>query len=98
MTQNLIDILNNVKEKFTDNSDMLYTSYGTAKEVRDELDSYMEQLSKSNNNCIEDLNVHFLPASTFQEHALQNNWCKEYMQLSEQFDSIYILIKSQLSN
>ena len=51
MIQDLIDILDKVKERFTDNSDLLWTSYETAKEVRDELNIYMEQLSKGDKSC-----------------------------------------------
>jgi len=94
MIENLIYIIKQVKEKFTDSSDMLWTSYETAKEVRDELDVYMEQLSKGNKICLENLNMHFLPTSTFQEHSLQNDWTKEYMKLSERFDSIYAELKN----
>ncbi len=89
MTKDLVDILNIVKAKFTDNSDMLWTSYETAKEVRDELDDCIEQLSKGDKSCLENLNMHFLPTSTFQEHSLQNGWTEEYMKLSEKFDNIY---------
>ena len=94
MTQNLIDILNNVKEKFTDNSDMIWTSYETAKEVRNELDSCIEQLDNGDKSCLETLNMHFLPTSTFQEHSMQNGWTNEYIKLSEIFDSIYAKIKN----
>jgi len=94
MTLELIDILNKVKEKFTDDSDLLWTSYETAKEVRNELDVCIEQLGKGDKSCLENLNMHFLPTSTFQEHSLQNNWTNEYMKLSEKFDSIYAKIKN----
>ncbi len=93
MTLELIDILIKIKERFTDNSDMLWTSYESAKEVRDELDDFLEQLKKDDISCLEDLNLHFLPTSTFQEHSLQNNWTKEYMKLSDQFDRIYSKMK-----
>lgn len=94
MTQDLIDILNVLKAKFTDNSDMLWTSYETAKEVRDELATYIDQLKKGDESCLENLNMHFLPTSTFQEHSLQNGWTQEYMKLSEKFDSIYAKVKN----
>jgi hypothetical protein len=94
MTQELIDILEQVKEKFTDSSDLLWTSYENAKEIRDELDACIEQLSKGDISSLESLNMHFLPTSTFQEHSLQNGWAKEYMKLSETFDSIYARLKN----
>ena len=94
MTQELIDILSKIKVRFTDNSDLLWTSYENAKEVRDELDACMEQLNKGDKSCLENLNMHFLPTSTFQEHSLQNEWAEEYMKLSEKFDSIYAKMKN----
>lgn len=89
----LIEILNRIKEIFTDDSDLLWTSYETAKELRDELDIYIGQLEKGDKSCLENLYTHFLPASTFQDHSLQNNWAKEYSKLAEEFDSIYIELK-----
>jgi hypothetical protein len=86
--------LKKVKEQFTDNSDMVWTGCETAKEVRDELDGYIEQLSKGYTGCLKNLNLHFAPTSTFQEHSLQNGWAKEYLQLSKEFDSIYKSIKN----
>ena len=94
MTKELIDILYKVRERFTDESDLLWTSYETAKELRDELNVCIEQLSKGDISCLENLNMHFLPTSTFQEHSLQNGWSKEYLELSESFDRIYTKIKS----
>jgi hypothetical protein len=94
MTENLIYILKQVKERFTDSSDMLWTSYETAKEVRDELDVYIEHIKIGDKTCLDNLNMHFLPASTFQEHSLQNGWSKDYMILSDKFDSIYAKIKN----
>jgi hypothetical protein len=73
---------------------LLWTNYGTAKELRDELDACMEQLNKGDKSCLEDLNMHFLPTSTFQEHSLQNGWTEEYMKLSGKFDSIYARMKN----
>ena len=52
MTKDLVDILYIVKAKFTDNSDMLWTSYETAKEVRDELTGYINQINKSDKSCL----------------------------------------------
>ena len=94
MMQDLIDIVKRIKEKFTDDSDLLWTSYSSAKELRDELDIYIDQLSKGDKSCLESLNMHFLPTSTFQEHSLQNDWTKEYMKLSTKFDSIYAKTKN----
>jgi hypothetical protein len=94
MTEELIRIVIKVKEKFTDKSDLLWTSYNTAKELRDELDIYIGKLTNGDKSCLDELNMHFLPTSTFQEHSLMNDWAEEYMKLSEEFDNIYAKMKN----
>jgi hypothetical protein len=89
MMQELVEIINTVKEKFTDDSDLLWTSYDNAKEVRDELDGHIEQLNQGDKSCLEKLDIHFSPTSTFQEHSIQNGWTKEYMELANRFDIIH---------
>lgn len=92
--QELIDILSFVKAKFTDNSNMDWTSYETAKEVRDELEDCIEKLIQDDKSCLNNLKIHFLPTSTFQEHSMQNGWATDYMRLSENFDRIYANMKN----
>ena len=89
MNQILIEIIEQIKEKFIDTSDLLWTSYESAKDVRDELEDCISMLNNNNNSCLENLNIHFLPTSTFQEHSIQNGWTKEYLDLAEKFDRIY---------
>jgi hypothetical protein len=94
MKEDLILMFNEIKAKFTDDSDMIWTSYETPKEVRDELDYCMEQLPNGNKNCLEKLNINFLPSCTFHDHSIQNSWSKEYVELSTKFDNIYNKLKS----
>ena len=95
MTQELIDILQTIKSKLTDESDLMWTSYETAEQLRDELDIYIEQLKKGDNSCLDNLNMHFAPTSTFQEHSIQNRWTDEYIALSDRFDNVYKNQKNQ---
>ncbi len=94
MIQDLIEIIKNVQTKFKDDSDLLGTSYLTAMELQDELETYIDQLSKNDRSCLTQLNMHFLPTSTFQEHSLINCWTEEYIILSEKFDQIYAMMKN----
>ena len=94
MTQDLISLIEKVKEKITDNSAIIWTGYNSAKELRDELESYIEQLKSGDTSSIEELHTHFLPTSTFQEHSISNGWADEYIRLSEKFDSLYATINS----
>jgi hypothetical protein len=94
MPHNLITIIKTIKEKFTDDSNLLWTGYVTAKELRDELDSYVNQFARGDNSCLDNLKTHFLPTSTFQEHSLQNGWSDEYIKLADEFDNIYKKMKN----
>jgi len=89
MAQELIDILQKIKSKLTDDSDLMWTSYDKAKQLRDELDIYIEQLKKGDSSCLDKLYMHFAPTSSFQEHSIQNSWSDEYIALSDRFDKVY---------
>lgn len=88
MTPELIAILEAVKARITDDSDLMWTSFETAKELRDELDIATNQLKDGDYSCLDKLEVYFAPACTFQDHSLQNGWHEEYMKLAEEFDQI----------
>jgi hypothetical protein len=94
MTKELIIIIQKVKDKITDDSDVVWTGYDSAKQLRDELETYLENLAMGDTTCIEKLHTHFLPTGTFQEHSISNGWADEYLSLSENFDSIYATMKN----
>lgn len=93
MSNGIISILEQVKEHITDDSDMVWTGYNSAKELRDELDTYIQQLTENDTACLEKLHGHFLPTSNFQEHSLSNGWADAYLRLVEQFDANYALLQ-----
>lgn len=93
MFEELVNILETIKEKLTDGSDMLWTSYETAGELRHELEKYITELKEGKKDCLYHLNIHFLPTSTFQEHSLMNYWTEAYIQLADKFDRIYAATK-----
>lgn len=88
-----VDILLTIKKKITDTSELIWTSYETAEELRDDIERIVKQLKEGNNTVIGEAYSHFLPTSTFQEHAMQNGWTEEYMKLAERFDKIYEELK-----
>jgi hypothetical protein len=96
---NLIDeattILLTIKEKVTDTSGLIWTSYETAEELRDDIEKIIKELKKENPGIIDDAYSHFVPTSTFQEHAMQNGWTDEYMMLAERFDKVYEQLKAK---
>ena len=89
MNKELIYILEEIKKELTDKSDMLWTSYETAEDLRIEIDCFIVRIQENDKKVLQDMYVHFLPTSTFQEHALQNNWSEKYMYLAQKFDAIY---------
>jgi len=91
--QELILLLEKVMSHFTDNSDMMWTSYETAAQVRSELCIMLGQLHMGDVAMLDVLNVHFAPTGTFQEHSIQNDWSAQYMLLAEKFDALYAAMK-----
>jgi hypothetical protein len=89
LTTEAVNVLLDIKEKITDTSDLVWTSYETAKELRDDIDKMIRELKEGKSGVIDETYSHFLPTSTFQEHAMSNGWTDEYMRLAEQFDKIY---------
>lgn len=85
----ITQILSQVREQITDDSDMLWTPFEKPSELRTTIDEWIVRLQRQDLSVWNDINVHFLPASTFQEHSLQNDWTAEYRELSGQFDSLY---------
>ena len=94
MIKDLIDIIEKVKEKITDAGNMVWTDYNNAKELRDELESYIQELQTGNNTCLEKLRVLFLPTGTLQEHSISNGWADVYIVLSENFDKVSATMKN----
>lgn len=88
-----INILLLIREKITDDSDLIWTSYETAEELRAEIDKCIEGLRCCDKKVVEDVNYHFSPAATFQEHSLQNGWSDEYQKLAARFDELYKKLK-----
>ena len=92
MKAELIDILLEIKLKVTEASDMMWTTYETPQSLQEELDRFIHELSNDDLGIVKEINVHFLPTGTFQEHAMQNGWTDEYMILAERFDKLYATI------
>jgi hypothetical protein len=92
MTNELIDIIDQVKRKITDDSDMAWTRFDNAKQLRDELDSCKLQLQTGDKTSVEKLKLLFLPTATLQEHSISNGWADEYLRLAEKFDRLYEII------
>ena len=89
MNLELIDIITKVKERISDDSNMVWTHYDTAKELRDELELYTQELRNGNMSSLKKMKLLFLPTATLQEHSISNGWPDEYLALAEKFDNFY---------
>jgi hypothetical protein len=94
MINELIKIIELIKDNISDCSDVIWTKYETAKEFRDDLDRYMARLKLNDKSCLEELNVLFAPTGYLQEHSISNGWSDEYVRLAAQFDKIYCSLKN----
>jgi len=94
MNQDIIDIIKKVKEKITDDSDMAWTCYDNAKQLRDQLDLNIRELQIGDTNSLEQLKILLLPTASLQEHSICNGWAGEYLELASKFDDLYSIIKN----
>ena len=95
MNLELIDTIKKIREKLTDDSDMVWTHYDNAKQLRDELDTNVQKLKMGDTSSLEELKMLFLPTGTLQEHAICNGWSDEYLKLASKFDTLYSIIKNR---
>lgn len=85
----LIELLKCVKTHISIDSDLLWTSYVNAFELRQEIDLIIEKLRLGDPSGLKETFAHFAPSSTFQLHSLMNNWSDVYLKLAVEFDRIY---------
>lgn len=88
-------LLQQVRAKITDGSDMLWGWYETPEQLRADLDRFIQQLNAGKLSCLEEIHLLFLPTAVFQEHSIQNGWTDEYMRLSSDFDDLYQGLKRE---
>jgi hypothetical protein len=86
MTDELINIIERIKEKITNDSDMVGTRYDTPVQLREELDQCSQQLKQRNKRVIKNLSELFAPTGSLQEHSISNGWSEEFLKLAKQFD------------
>jgi hypothetical protein len=96
MTKELTDLIGQVKNKITDDSDMVWTNYDNAKQLRDELETYILELQSGDMGSIEKLKKFFLPTAPLQEHSISNGWGNEYLELSKKFDGLYAIRRTNI--
>ena len=89
MINEIIGIIELVKNKVSGSSDVVWTRYDSAKKFRDDLDNYINRLKANDKSCLEELNIVFAPTGSLQEHSISNGWADEYIAIAERFDKLY---------
>jgi hypothetical protein len=95
MINEIIKIVESVKFKIHEGSNMGLTRYNNPKELRDELDGYIAQLKENDLSCLEELYGLFLPTCDLQDISIPNGWSDEYVRLAGEFDKIYYIYKGR---
>jgi len=88
LVNELISILAAVKERITDDSDLIWTSYENPVELRKEIDRCIYHLQQNHEEILEEIKLHFAPTGMFQEHSIENGWTESYNALALRFDKL----------
>lgn len=91
--QSIIEIVKIIRQKITDDTDIVWTSYSSIREFQEDIDNCLKSLENGNLDALDTLKLHFLPTATFQELSISNGWADEFLLLAERFDEAYAYIK-----
>lgn len=87
--QSLIDLIQTVREKITDETDVIWAGYDNPTDLQDEIDKELNELKKGNLEVLDNFKNRFLPTATFQEISLSNGWGDEFITLTDRFNKLY---------
>lgn len=86
-------ILDIIKSKITQETDLLWTNYNSKEELIAEINIIDNLVREKNRKGLEALEYLFAPTGTLQEISMQNDWIQEYLNLSSKFDTLYKNLK-----
>lgn len=87
-TNKLIAILDSVKEKITDDSDVVWSNVDSPAQLRAMIDDCITGLQQRDSNSINRLHNLFAATGKIQEHSISNGWGEEFLEIAEQFDNM----------
>ncbi len=93
--QQIITIVETVKSKITDDTDVVWSGYDNPGELREEIENDLKALKSGDLDKLETFKTHFLPTATFQEVSLSNGWGHELLLLAEEYDKLYEKLKKK---
>ena len=92
--QKLITILREARTFLAlESNDFLWSSWRDQDQAISEIDSIIAELESGS---VPDIRVLFAPTGPIQEVSLSSGWGQEFLELAEQFDKEYEIVKNQL--
>ena len=91
--QEAISLLESMRSYILDDAELMWTSYQSAAEVRQELDGCIEGIRKLDPKVIERTATFFIPSSDFQNMALDSGWGDTFLIFAERYDKLYLELK-----
>lgn len=90
----VLTVLELTKKYITDDSNCYCTQYDYASTLRIEIDRWIDLLKEQKLESVAEVQSHYLPTATFQEHAMINGWHEDYIKLSSRIDEASSKLKS----
>jgi hypothetical protein len=88
----LVDILEQIIARITDDSDIVWTNFNSPGEMRKLLTDLINLLKENDTTCLLRLKILFAPTGSFQEHSIDNGWADKYIYLSNSSDDSFDLL------
>lgn len=73
----LLQIIASKKSTLTPEISVLFADFESVEKLMEELDRISKGINLGKIECLEDLSIHFLPTSCFQELSIENGWSDE---------------------
>ncbi len=87
--EELLRIIGYLKSTLTPETKLSCSYFESVEKLEEVLDELSEAVKAGDLNCLKDLNMYFLPTSSFQELSIRNGWSNEYLELASKFDRIH---------
>jgi hypothetical protein len=85
----ILKIIKTIRDTINDDTNLVWTRFDSAKELRTELDESILRLESGDLAILRDIKLMFAPTSTFQEISISNDWGQEFIELSGNFARHY---------
>lgn len=94
MTEEIIEILIQVKNQIVDTSNVVSAGYESPEIMRKDIERIISELQQGKMHGINEAALLFAPTGPFQEHSISNHWSEEYIRLAGRFDKLIELGKT----